>query len=318
MIGKFRKVFQLLSGMDWEYIIPMLFCHLKYKDRATRISALKHLKHAYFERRFSHIIEKYNRLASDLESDVNDGPVWLCWLQGESTMPDVVRACYKQLRSMVAQNRKVILITWDNLKEYADIPDYIINKVKQGIITYIHFSDIIRFTLLAEHGGLWIDSTVYVTSPIPESTYKKTYFSVRTEHGAETEYKYDGVNRGLWKCFIIGAVPKSIWLSCARDIIFEYWRRNDFFIDYFVVDYILLLIYDKIGNVRCRVNSCVELATHIYAIEKMANEPFNASRYAELCENCRWYKLSYKMDFKTATPDGKITYYGHMVNQALS
>ena len=311
-----RILFHLITGVDWEYIIPMAFCYLKYKNHAARISALRHLKYAYFERRFSDIVEKYKILSTEHKTTSNDGPVWVCWLQGEAAMPEVVKVCYQQLRSVVPPSRQVILITWDNLKEYADIPDYIIEKLRKGLMSYTHFSDILRFTLLAKHGGLWVDSTVYVSSPIPESIFNKPYFSVRTEFGAETEYKYDGVNRGLWKCFIIGAAPHSLWLSCARDIIFEYWKNNNFFIDYFIVEYILLLIYDQIGLVRRQVNSSVEIAPHLYALEKLRNCAFNQSDYAKLCNECQWYKLSYKLKSENVTSQGDLTYFGYIMQNA--
>ena len=65
-------------------------------------------------------------------------------------MPVLIKACYKQLTSL---NDNVILVTKQNLHEYVDIPREIYYKVESGKLTWAHFSDIIRTTLLAQHGG---------------------------------------------------------------------------------------------------------------------------------------------------------------------
>ena len=289
----------------------MLFIHLKYpglKNRPSRLASLKHIKFAYFERSFANILKKYENFS--FTTNINNGPIWVCWLQGEDAMPDIVKKCYIRLQQMAPKSRDVILITWENLKKYTDIPDYIIEKVHKNHMTYVHFSDIIRFSLLANHGGLWVDSTIYVSRPITESIFSKPYFSIRTEFGAETEYKYNGVNRCLWKPFLLGAAANSTWFCCAKDIIYEYWRSNSFLIDYFTVDYILLTIYDYLVQVKESVDSSVEVAPYMYEIEKIANLPYNDNHYRAICEQCQWFKLSYKLPFKNTTIDGHTTYIG--------
>ena len=76
-------------------------------------------------------------------------PIWTCWWQGEEAMPDIVRACYNAMR-LHADNHPVILITEKNYKEYVDMPEYIIRKLKDGTIDLTHFSDILRMMLLQE------------------------------------------------------------------------------------------------------------------------------------------------------------------------
>lgn len=42
-----------------------------------------------------------------------DSPVWLCWWQGEETMPDVAKACLNSIK-MHADRHPVIVITEAN------------------------------------------------------------------------------------------------------------------------------------------------------------------------------------------------------------
>jgi hypothetical protein len=92
-------------------------------------------------------------------------------------MPPIVQSCFQSLCSH-AGNHLVHLITQENISKYVTIPDYILRKVQEGKISFTHFSDILRMCLLYEHGGLWIDATVYVSQPIPEKVFQEPLFTV--------------------------------------------------------------------------------------------------------------------------------------------
>ena len=78
-------------------------------------------------------------------------------------MPDIVKACYNAMHRF-SDGHPVILITEKNYKDYVNIPDYIIRKQQSGEIDLTHFSDILRMMLLAQHGGIWMDSTLLIPS----------------------------------------------------------------------------------------------------------------------------------------------------------
>lgn len=311
MIGRLirsgKSRLRLLRETDWEFFFAYCFIHLKYGKKAAHCPSLKHAKLAFMERRFAHLLTQYRDMKFSPKS--NGGPIWVCWLQGEKAMPAVVRMCYERLKTMSPPGRELVLLHQGNLADYVQIPEHILQKVEQGVITRTHFSDIIRFALLAEHGGLWVDSTVYASSPIPESVFSQAYYSARPDNYAE----YIGVNRCLWKCFLIGGAAHSPWFSCARDIVYEYWSNMNFLLDYLLVDYILLSIYDCNGSVKSGVDAGVEYAPYISEFEKWANEPFDSEKMDEMCQTSRWFKLSYKLPFREKTEDGQMTNYGSLV-----
>ena len=74
------------------------------------------------------------------------------------------------------KNRKIILLTKNNLNQYVSLPRCIIKKYNLGIITHTHFSDVVRVALLCEHGGTWIDSTVLLTGEIPKKFLEAPLF----------------------------------------------------------------------------------------------------------------------------------------------
>lgn len=306
--AKIKKIFYFFRDMDWEYIIPCIFTHLKYKDPILRRKAMRSVNHAFFERRFSKILEKYKSAVSP--GYENSGPIWVCWLQGEENMPPIVKLCYERLKLMAPKGREVVLLHMGNIAQYVQLPECIYEKLRKGKMSYIHFSDVMRMSLLAERGGIWIDSTIYVHSPIPESIFSKPYFSVRTVF----DFNYVGVNRCLWKCFLMGAVARSPWFCCAAEMKQEYWKTMDYAVDYLIMDYLLLAAYDHNEDTQCGVDAGVELAPHILEFEKIANEPCDEEKFRKMCDECRWFKLSYKIPFKEYTEDGLLTYYGRLIS----
>ena len=90
-----------------------------------------------------------------------DYPIWIFWEQGIEQAPEVVKIC---VNSIIEHNpeRKVNIISRDNLEDYIELPDYIVEKHKCGKISYAHFSDIVRFALLYTWGGMDGCNTVSV------------------------------------------------------------------------------------------------------------------------------------------------------------
>lgn len=112
-------------------------------------------------------------------------------------MPELVSVCYNQLK---VHNDSVILITKDNIRQYADIPEAIYNKVNSEEISLTHLSDILRFSLLAERGGMWVDSTCFIPYTIPQSVKHKVFHSPSTRGLAHYPHGLilDGV-LGIWE-----------------------------------------------------------------------------------------------------------------------
>ncbi len=91
-------------------------------------------------------------------------PIFVCWFQGMESVQDIVKLCYKKL---CKQQDHVVLITEDSYEEYVRSHEYILEKYRKGYMGKHHFSDLLRTALVLLYGG-WIDSTMLLTSPIPD------------------------------------------------------------------------------------------------------------------------------------------------------
>ena len=95
-------------------------------------------------------------------------PIWCCWWQGEAQMPELVKMCHARLKQVIpASKAELHLITLDNYRDYVQLPEHIIKKFENKIITMTTMSDVLRFALLEKYGGYWLDATV-----LPSASYK--------------------------------------------------------------------------------------------------------------------------------------------------
>ena len=136
------------------------------------------------------LAKKFGTLADDLakadreETDATKGEctpsrrVWVCWLQGIDKAPKIVRDCFASIQCWLS-DWDITVITADNYAQYADIPNYIVDKWRQGTICDAHFSDILRLSLLVRHGGLWLDATTFLSGPLPEYILNSAFFVYR-------------------------------------------------------------------------------------------------------------------------------------------
>ena len=89
--------------------------------------------------------------------------IWLLWLQGWDNAPWLVKEVAKSWQ-LNNPDWKIRLLTNQNIKFYINDIDYIYDKNKN--ISEQAKSDIIRLSLLKNHGGVWVDATMLCLQPI--------------------------------------------------------------------------------------------------------------------------------------------------------
>lgn len=89
--------------------------------------------------------------------------IWVMWQQGFENAPSIVKRCISSVYQQKNKDMQVIEINDDNLTQYVDFPDYIMEKYQSGLITRTHFSELVRIKLLAKYGGIWLDATDFLT-----------------------------------------------------------------------------------------------------------------------------------------------------------
>ncbi|MDR3189820.1 MAG: capsular polysaccharide synthesis protein [Lactobacillaceae bacterium] len=92
--------------------------------------------------------------------------IWVLWWQGADQMPQIIQATLKSMHDH-AGDYQVTLIDQHNFQQYLTVPTEILAKVETGAVGLAAFSDYLRYALLAQYGGIWLDATMYLVADIP-------------------------------------------------------------------------------------------------------------------------------------------------------
>lgn len=240
------------------------------------------------------------------DENVESQPVWVCWWQGEEEMPAIVKACYNSILAH-ANGHHVNLITMKNLSEYIDLPEAVVNKRQKGLFSLTHYSDHIRFALLAKYGGLWIDSTMLLTDDLPEEF--PPLFTLKQkcrDYSYITDYKWTG--------FFFGGSDGREFFSKISNLLELYWEKHNTLIDYYLVDYIIAALYDTDPACRRLIDNVPESNPNLHLLQTMLNTKYNSDEMDRLTSNTAYFKLSWKGDYTQQTADGQPTFFGHIIH----
>ena len=265
-------------------------------------------KHAfildYLKRDLADVIAGYR----NYEESAKETPhvIWTIWWQGEDNAPPLVNACYDSIRRH-AGNAEFRVVTKDNLKDYLDVPDFIIQAKENGTLSMANFADVLRLMLLEKYGGLWLDSTIYLAGEIPEEAFDLPFYSLHTK------WQYNSyVQHNLYHIFVIGGRPESKLISFTRAMFFEYLKKHDTMIDYFMLDYIFYIAYQEFPDIKAEIDSLPYSSERLYDLVHLLDKPFNQAAFDKLCSECIFSKLDWHRNYRGAAKGAK-TYYSHII-----
>ena len=283
-------------------------------DMSCRIANKIGLRHTHFTKK-ELVLRKlrrvvgYNYINQYLYPDrfVQGHVIWVIWAQGQENMPMIVQRCFES----IIRNRgtyQVILLNNENIKEFVNLPDFIYKKHEDGIISYAHFSDIIRFTLLSRYGGYYLDATIYLTHPLP---IRDRLYTIKQN------YSEDYISYCQWTSFF-WYVPKGHPLArFLSDYLISYWNKNDTIIDYFLLDYLIRIFYEKNIDFRKEIDSinCNNPDLYFFQSSECENV-FDSDKWDNICMSTSIFKLNWKRSSICET-EGHDTFYGMLIKGLL-
>lgn len=238
-------------------------------------------------------------------SNGNSKYIWVFWAQGYDSMPDLVLKCIETVKKNNG-NAQVILLTAENFEKYATLPKWIVNKFRNGIINPMYFSDALRFNLLKNYGGLWLDATDFVIDEITDD-----YFSDLCTVSGLSDDEHFFIAEGRWHTALFGGAKNHPLFQFMDSFFSNYWKENDESVDYFMTDYALEYAYqNNIGNFREYIDlnkgkidpQFVDLQSHL-------NDSFNSEQWNNYIKNTKIFKLTYKMKLKKSND----TFYNFLI-----
>ena len=253
-----RRVLLLINNFKSDCAFSILYALLRVMDELcgrVHLNKLSNIAHEkkdkwilnYLERQLSDLIQKYKNI-DDIGVFEENAPVWVCWWTGVEMAPDLVKQCIKSIRKQTGSH-PVHVIDQNSYSVYIDIPDYMMHKVKNGQMGIAHLSDYIRVSLLEKYGGLWLDSTIFCASSLPESYFELPFFTCKSN---PTSCGY--LSQMRWTTFVLGGWRGNVFYRFIKEAFEEYWSQEQAAVDYLFFDYLIEVIGD---------HNCMELKGYI-------------------------------------------------------
>jgi Capsular polysaccharide synthesis protein len=209
------------------------------------------------------------------------GPVWQYWNSGAGGCPPLIRECMASVRRHTT-GRQIIVLSDDTLGDYVTLPAHILAKREQ--IGATHFSEVLRVSLLAQHGGTWIDATVLLTGGIDEITSFLPFFMFTRPN--------DPYVISSWFIHSVAGHP----LACAmRDLMTTYWVTLDELREYFMFHFMFESAITLHADLREHWKKTpIVFAEAPHLLQKALLTGSSSERLREICSRIPLHKLSWK------------------------
>lgn len=265
---------------------------------------IKEIINSYLYRKYSHLIDREN--IYPLCDDTINKTIWVFWWQGKNKMPIIVQKCYESVIKY-SNGANVVLITKDNYFQYLDIPDIMIYKLNKGIICHAHFSDVYRVCLLEKYGGLWLDATIFVTSPIEQEIFNKDFYTMKKNpsDGMFFNTKYSS--------FCFACKPHNILFRNLKTLLLAYIENDKYFVDYFTLDYFIRMVCDEIPECKNMMDRLEYNNPNQLSIQLNFDKKFDKKEYEKWLGTTSFHKLTYKGKHNKEI-NGDKTFYGFILN----
>ena len=285
--------------VGWTNMLWPVIAHSSNTIRKAIMSRKKSIIDKHIQTCCQDTISKYSNTSSFVpETDVSRTPIFVCWLQGESRAPDIVKCCVNSIRKH-AKSHPVYLVNEENYSQYVTLPDYISKAWQKKQINNAHFADVLRCALLCAHGGCWLDATIWMSSDIQDEVFEYPFYSCRFDD--------DGiyVTRNIWSNFFIAAQKHSITMHFVRDMLYEYMAHQKRFIDYFLMDYIIRWGYDNIAAIRNELDVIPMNNESVHELVKYIGEPISSANVQTVLKHSYVHKLSWRIHLESL-PNGSV------------
>lgn len=252
----------------------------------------------YIRKDIYDIIDKFKHEPLVQKSNEENNKVFSLWWQGSSSMSELLNICRQSLKANINGN-KLIELDKDNIDKYIKIPAYITERLNNNQISLSNFSDIIRVALLAEYGGWWIDSCLFVTRPIEKCT-----------HLDSPRFKpYNGPSLGKWTFGVLCAPKGHKLMRFMKESMYRYWQSHNYAINYLMMDSFMMIAYEEFEDVREEIDRFTISSPDLHSTRYLFKKPMDENRFKQIIKDNQFLSLTWRFAYPEIA-NGNITYYG--------
>ena len=313
---RFLQLFNKVGGKEVlkQYLRGRVFFYAMFQTLLNGFTkkSLEIVRLAVNNKLLKRLRKRNRKFIAQFQQEIADAPkvrsnkVWVCWLQGIEQAPPLVQRCYRSLQENLP-DREVILLTADNYREYVTFPEHIEKKLASGAITRTHFSDLLRLELLINHGGTWIDATVFCSGgQIPGYMLDSDLFLFQNlKPGA------DG-NATVISSWFMTACTNHPILLLTRALLYRYWEKHNAMVDYFLIHDFFQLSIETYPEEWGRVIPFSNSTPHILLLRLF--DAYDPAIWDAAVSQTPFHKLSYK--FSEEDWKRENTFYTYLMEKA--
>lgn len=271
----------------------------------------------FLEDRYGKLIDKYKNCPLPSDGVGASGIIWTCWWQGEENAPLLVQKCLKSIRQN-AGGHKVVVITFDNVHEHVKLSENIWKLAKSGKISLTHLSDVLRMKLLAEHGGMWLDSTMFYTIPLEEKLWDEPYFSPTL---FAPNSVIQSVNKNVFSVREDTKISICLMTAQRHHPFFELF--SEFYELYFddfpmEVHYLFTYYFAELAFRGLGAHNSLAVRENKYTYIRMLTPKDDMDMIASDFPSAHFYQITYKQNWAKYTKGGKLSVYGRLISGGKS
>ena len=244
--------------------------------------------------------------SNEKEEETTEFPkmIWTMWQQGEAQMPETVKASMKTIKDFAKRNDcEFYLLTDENLADFINIPIDITEKYKKKELSAAHYSDIIRFSLLYQYGGIWMDATLFVSPYATLEMFEGDFFTLN-HPPLQPEKMERTVGDFKWAGFFLAGKKGKPYFKHIRDLYLYYVRKYPVFIHYLMMDYFILSEYQCNPYFENLVDRLPILspAERVWFLRDHAHDLFEEKEWEEVLKTTPILKTTYKIKKEEVLP----------------
>ena len=284
---------------------PNIIKWVNFLAEITKASKIKRLKNSIIKK---HIKSNVNidfiksNIKKEILVDSNETEfpkvIWTMWWQGEEKAPNIVKSTLYYMRKFAKKHGyRMIVVDSENIEEYVTIPDTIYRKLETKKINLANFSDLVRFMLIDQHGGIWLDSTMYMDKEFPISILEREFSSINHPDGLDISMD-DNITNKRWVSFCLSGTKGNIVAKSMKYFMIDQIENNEVLPDYFMVDFGLDYLYDEFEEIRDILVSIPEYSSQkdIFWLDVNRNSIFDKEEWGKELSINKIFKTTYKIE----------------------
>lgn len=250
-----------------------------------------------FQKKYRNIIDEEIETSEPKENKT----IWICWFQGIENAPELIKICYNSLFKNL-KDYKIVVLTDENIDKYCNFSKAIKEKRKRGLIPAAHYSDLVRIDVLVNHGGIWLDSTVYFSGEFMPTYITNSNFFIYKEIDLLRLEKEKAIVASSW---LIASKRSSKILKLTKKLLWQYWEDYSSLKNYFIFHIFMALASQRYKEEWDSIPLFNNHSPHILELE--LNNKFTPERWEQIKGMSDFHKLKRHYEYNK-----KETFYGYL------